>query len=336
MSDRPKVSVVCLAYNQEKYIRQALDGFVMQKTNFPFEVVIHDDASTDKTAQIIKEYQQKYPHLIRPIFQTKNQFSLGKNILVDFMLDHIHGEYVAMNEGDDYWTDENKLQRQVDFLEAHPDYNICFHPVRVVWEDNAEPESIFPTPQFRFHKATLTLEDLLKHNFIQTNSVMYRWKLTAQNWPRKDFLPWDYMWSLIHAKDGKIGFLPYVMAVYRRNAGGIWTGSGQSEEWFLKRGLQYMRFYQVLQEVFSVDSQKNILTIGKRLISVALKHRRWDILESLSQEFKDQWAALSENQAEKIWDKKRRALKRKVKIFQFVAAGLFLIVLLLLIRGGFK
>lgn len=91
MSNRPKVSVVCLAYNQEKYIRQALDGFVMQKTNFPFEVVIHDDASTDKTAQIIKEYQQKYPHLIRPIFQTKNQFSLGKNILVDFMLDHIHG-----------------------------------------------------------------------------------------------------------------------------------------------------------------------------------------------------------------------------------------------------
>ncbi len=184
---KPKVTIVCTAFNQKDFIAQALDGFVMQKTNFPFEVIVHDDASTDGTTDIIREYEKKYPDIIKPIYQKENQFSQGKDILIDCILDYIRGEYVAMNEGDDYWIDENKLQRQVDFLDANPDFTVCFHPVKVIWEDNSQPDSIFPTPAYRFHKQALTLEDLLKHNFIQTNSVMYRWCLKKEMWPQKKY-----------------------------------------------------------------------------------------------------------------------------------------------------
>lgn len=119
------VSVVCLSYNHEKYIRDALDGFVMQKTNFGFEVIIHDDASTDNTIVIIKEYAEKYPDIIKPIFEKENQYSkpggdiLGKTIMA------CQGKYLAFCEGDDYWIDPNKLQKQVDYLEEHPECSLC-------------------------------------------------------------------------------------------------------------------------------------------------------------------------------------------------------------------
>ena len=131
-----KLSIICLAYNQVRFIKDALEGFVMQKTNFPFEVIIHDDASTDGTTEIIKEYEHKYPNIIKPIYQTENQWRKAKTMSKTFIYPHIKGEYVAFCEGDDYWTDENKLQKQVDFLDSHPDYTICFHPVNVIWEDN--------------------------------------------------------------------------------------------------------------------------------------------------------------------------------------------------------
>ena len=118
MSHKIKLSVICLTYNHEKFIRQALDGFVMQKTNFPFEVIVHDDASTDETAKIIREYEIKYPELIKPIYQKENLWQKGiptKN----YIYPKINGKYVALCEGDDYWTDPLKLQKQVDFLEAH-------------------------------------------------------------------------------------------------------------------------------------------------------------------------------------------------------------------------
>ena len=123
---KPKVSVVVLSYNQGAFIRQALDSFVMQKTNFPFEVLIHDDASTDGSADIIREYASKYPHIFRTVLQTENQWG-KKSAWTDFLFPMVQGEYVAYCECDDYWTDENKLQKQADFLDAHPEYSMCFH-----------------------------------------------------------------------------------------------------------------------------------------------------------------------------------------------------------------
>lgn len=122
----PLVSICCVTYNHASYIRECLDGFMMQKTNFTFEVLIHDDASTDGTADIIKEYEIKYPGIIKPIYQIENQYSKGISPSVTFNFPRAKGKYIAMCEGDDYWTDPLKLQKQVDFLESHPDYVMCF------------------------------------------------------------------------------------------------------------------------------------------------------------------------------------------------------------------
>lgn len=115
------VSVRCTVYNHEPYLRQCLDGFVMQKTNFRFEAIVHDDASTDGSAEIIKEYAKKYPNIIKPIYETENQWSKKDGSLARIMNEACKGKYVALCEGDDYWTDCNKLQKQVDYLEMHDD-----------------------------------------------------------------------------------------------------------------------------------------------------------------------------------------------------------------------
>lgn len=120
------VSVICLAYNHEKYIRQTLEGFVMQKTNFSVEYIIHDDASTDATASIIREFEEKYPTLIKPIYQKENQYSKGVPISRGLQM-KVEGKYMAFCEGDDYWIDEYKLQKQVTFMEQHPDCTLTIH-----------------------------------------------------------------------------------------------------------------------------------------------------------------------------------------------------------------
>ncbi len=137
LQEEIKVSVVCLAYNHSKYIRKCLDGFVMQKTNFKFEVLIHDDASTDGTADIIREYEAKYPDIIKTIYQTENQYSKGVKILLTLLFPKAKGKYVAICEGDDYWCDENKLQEQFDIMECHPKCSICTHKVAVLNEDGS-------------------------------------------------------------------------------------------------------------------------------------------------------------------------------------------------------
>ena len=131
------VSIICLAYNHEKYIRQCLEGFVCQKTTFNFEVLVHDDASIDGTAEIIREYEKKYPHLIKPIYQSENQYSKKVGIVSTFILPKAKGKYIAYCEGDDYWVDYNKLQRQVEALEKNPDCYICVSRVDVVEEDDS-------------------------------------------------------------------------------------------------------------------------------------------------------------------------------------------------------
>lgn len=126
------VTVRCLAYNHEPYIRQCLEGFVMQKTDFDFEVIVHDDASTDGTAAIIREYAEKYPNIIKPFFETENQYSKHNGVIGKIMRENTHGKYIALCEGDDYWIDPLKLQKQVDFLESHPDYGLIYTQAKVL------------------------------------------------------------------------------------------------------------------------------------------------------------------------------------------------------------
>ena len=129
--EQPLVSVCCLVYNHAPFLRECFDGFVMQKTNFPMEILVHDDASTDGSQEIIKEYTAKYPNLFKPIYQTENQYSKGRSISVTYQYPRAKGKYIALCEGDDYWTDPYKLQKQVDFLEQNEKFSICFHDVKI-------------------------------------------------------------------------------------------------------------------------------------------------------------------------------------------------------------
>lgn len=143
----PLVSICCLTYNHSLFIRKCLDGFLMQETDFPFEILIHDDASTDGTDIIIKEYADKYPDLIFPIYETENQYSKGFSLSpsamdIEYNYSRATGKYIAYCEGDDYWTDPHKLQKQINFLETHSDYSVCWHRYRLLlleddqWEED--------------------------------------------------------------------------------------------------------------------------------------------------------------------------------------------------------
>lgn len=248
---KPKVSVCCWTYNHEKYIREALDGIFMQKVNFPMEVIIHDDASTDSTADIIREYEAKYPDMVRAIYQTENQ-ACKTNVIEEFVCPVIQGEYVAICEGDDYWTDENKLQKQVDFLDANPDFSICFHSIRVTHEDGSVPDHYFPEPKARFERDVLNVYHLLCWNFIQTNSVMYRWRFNETFGPLDlgagYVMPRDWYWHLLHAQVGKIKYLDEVMGVYRRHKNGIWQGD--LETICLNFGIPKLHFFLALEKYF--------------------------------------------------------------------------------------
>ena len=153
---KPLVSISCITFNQVNYIKQCLNGFLMQKTNFGYEILIHDDCSNDGTKEIIEDYVEKYPNLIRPIYQTENQYSQGvRGMMVRYNFSRAKGKYIAMCEGDDYWTDPLKLQKQVDVLEANPTIDICSHRSNKfndekkifigVIGDNGEKTKVIPT-----------------------------------------------------------------------------------------------------------------------------------------------------------------------------------------------
>lgn len=148
----PIVSIKCMAYNHEKYIVDALDGFLMQKTNFPFEVIVHDDASTDKTAEIIREYELKFPKIIKPIYEEENQFSKHDGSLGRVVNSMLRGKYIAICEGDDYWIDPLKLQKQIKFLEENEKFSACYSNVKGIDSDGNELKYVYKLyPYYKQH-----------------------------------------------------------------------------------------------------------------------------------------------------------------------------------------
>ena len=175
MNNNIQVSVICYAYNHEKYIRQCLDGFVMQK-DITFEVIIHDDASTDGTARIIREYEKKNPNIFKPIYQTENQYSKQIPMLIaKYTIPLITGKYVAICEGDDYWTDPYKLKKQYDALERNPDCLMCVHKVREINEDGSD--SGYLRPREDISTSILPVGYICNHlnnaKFIHTSSFFF-------------------------------------------------------------------------------------------------------------------------------------------------------------------
>ncbi len=212
----PLVSICCLTYNHSKYVRQCLDGFLRQETNFKYEIIIHDDCSTDGTIDIIKEYEQKYPSIIKPIIQNENQYSQGvRTILASFVWPKCEGKYIALCEGDDFWIAADKLQRQVDFLENNEDYGLCYTRVKqYIQKDNKFSKK-------NYGDKFLGFEDLLINgNCIPTLSVCCRKNIIdkylqeimpdTHNWLMGDYPMWLYF-----AHETKVKFFDFESGVYR-------------------------------------------------------------------------------------------------------------------------
>jgi glycosyltransferase involved in cell wall biosynthesis len=218
------VSICCLSYNHEPYIKECLEGFLKQKTDFDFEILIHDDASTDNTQSIIKEYEVKYPEIIKPICQTENQWSQGINPSRRFNYSRVQGKYIAMCEGDDYWTDPSKLQKQVDFLEKNEDYAVVYHNSQALRENGKLDSTLMLK-----HTSNKSISKLdVINQPIPTLTILYR------NLPEiiEDFnivgiVAGDVVLRTLISRFGKGKYLHNITpAVYRIHAGG--TSSSQS------------------------------------------------------------------------------------------------------------
>ena len=239
------VSIVCNAYNHENYIRDALESFVMQKTNFKFEVLVHDDASTDKTADIIREYEKKYPDLIKPIYQTENQYSKGFGLVGKLQLGRAVGKYIAYCEGDDYWTDPVKLQKQYDAMEAHPEVDICAHcGMRV----NAETKECIGYIKPSDKDCILTMEQVILGGggYVVTNSLMYRRELIYNEPEFRKFLKLDYTLQMYGALRGGMLYLSDCMSAYRIMAKGSWTSRTYSNP------ERFKKHTEKLEEMFAL------------------------------------------------------------------------------------
>lgn len=223
-----QISVICNTYNQEKYIRSALDGFVMQKTNFPFEVLIHDDASQDKTPDIIREYESRYPAIIKAICDTENQWSKHDGSLRRIAMERAGGKYVALCEGDDYWTDPYKLQKQYDFMESHPDYTLC--GCSTVWLNELSGKDM-GNSKTSADKDVRLEEFLLPSNSRPFPTVSFLIKTDVwKSLPKWGFPVGDLPLTYFCAMKGKVRMLADTMCVYRWNAEGSWTAKSSDPE----------------------------------------------------------------------------------------------------------
>jgi glycosyltransferase involved in cell wall biosynthesis len=218
--DKPLVSACVITYNHAPYIRESLDGILMQATDFPFEVIVHDDASTDGTAKIVREYAEKYPEIIIPVFQTENQYSKGISVSPAYVWPRARGEYQALCEGDDYWTDPLKLQRQVDALRSHPECTVCLHAATYVHQETGETGRISP----RKGNGLIEVETLidLDASSYATASIMRR-SLPVDVMGILKELYGRHSMVILYASFGGIYYIDQVMCHYRMAVPGSWS-----------------------------------------------------------------------------------------------------------------
>lgn len=269
---KPLVSVVSITYNHEPYIRDCLEGFVMQKTNFPVEIIIHDDASTDHTADIIREYYEKRPDLFHVIIERENLYSQNKPIVAP-LYEMAQGKYIAVCDGDDYWTDPLKLQKQFDFMESHPDYSLCCH--------NALVHNISEKLTYTFYKnypeCDFSLDYILtnKDYLIRAASVFFR-SMFLPELPKYMGFPHvgDLPLIICMGNNGKVHCFKEVMSVYRLAAKGSWTSKCLSDPTFaLNNCVSAIEYLQQVKRLVNKEDAINA-RISRTILSI--NHIKFD------------------------------------------------------------
>ncbi len=285
-----KVSVFCIAFNHHKYLRRCLDSMVGQKTNFSYEIIIHDDASTDGTQDIIREYAEKYPDLIIPILQEENQYSQKKDIVKDFLFPAASGKYIVECEGDDFWCDENKLQLQLDALENHPECVLCVHDTGTVDADGNKQDlyfpmarlehEIIPTEEFMdlmldentwpFHLSAFMVSADLFHEYMEYKTTGF---------PSKFFRVGDLPLYLFFAMKGSTFYIKRMMSVYTMESGGFMSRVKQDPQFAYKVHKGYIEgltdFDEYSDHQFSRYVHRMLL---KRRFEIARIDRRFDTI----------------------------------------------------------
>jgi len=243
------VSVAMTTYNQEHFIDQAIQSVLSQETDFPVELVIGEDYSTDRTRPIVKQYARRYPRQIRLLLRAKN---LGPQHNLAETLRACGGRYIALLEGDDYWTSAQKLQKQVAFLESHPQCAECFHAVTFFFEDGRCAPFVERPPDGV--KTVSTLEDLLRINYMTYCSVMFRRRLLDRfpDWYYTQIAV-DWLLFILIAENGWIGYLDETMAAYRMHSRGVWSGLSQ-----ISQQTALLESYQVLKTYFGRRFDKSV------------------------------------------------------------------------------
>lgn len=253
------VSVCMITYNHENFIREAIDGVLMQKTDFSIELIIGEDCSTDSTRKIVSEYAEKYPKIIRPLLPDKN-LGMSKNFLKT--LKACTGKYIALCEGDDYWTDPNKLQKQVDFLEANEEYSICSHRYKVYYDGTKIYESDMNEKLFSNNQVgySFDMEAFFSGWYLHTLSVVFRKEAMDLNLLNKLENVFDYMLFYSIMKNGNGYLFNFDGGVYRKHAGGVCTSNTT-----INHSTQH---YQAFKQLFNIE-KTNIL---KEIVAYQLYH----------------------------------------------------------------
>lgn len=278
--EEPLVSICCITYNHEAFIRDALEGFLKQRVSFSYEILIHDDASTDRTADIIREYAARYPDRIRPLLQEKNQYSQGiTNPSGAFNFPRARGKYIAMCEGDDYWTDPDKLQKQVDYLEAHPECSLCIHSARILTVDGSLSER-----QMRpYHgDQVITPEKVVdKELGYAMASMVFLARLVKQLPDYYTNCPvGDIPLQLMAAAEGNCYYMDQDMSVYRLGVSVSWTSQGKTGDYEAKQRRYYEEMeatYREFDRVTKGRFHKEAVSAARRIWFLTMVNtRRYD------------------------------------------------------------
>lgn len=284
------VSVVCLTYNHEQYIRDALNSIISQKTNFSFEIIVHDDASTDGTAEIIKKYANAYPALVRPICEKENQWSKGKEVFLDRSMPYVRGKYIAFCEGDDYWIDEHKLQLQYDIMEAHPELDMCACRASVVLANNGdEIDEIAPKQE----DCILSAEEVIAGGggYLATASLFARKCIFDTLMECEKILVVDYTHQIKGSLRGGIYYLNRKMATYRQWVENSWTTIYKNNR--DRRKAHVQKEMAMLRELDRETGGAYHVVIEKTLSNISGSY--FDLLMMHAEDIRAELAAISGN-----------------------------------------